>query len=100
MLETGPGVLTRGGSVGSGIVVEGDAAAAGVFGTGVAATDSEPQASTRENTTTNRIAMTDRLVCGSFELIRIIRPSGHASEELLIEKSAAGSTALFLISHS
>jgi len=44
--------------------------------------------------------MTDRLVCGSFELIRIIRPSGHASEELLIEKSAAGSTALFLISHS
>ena len=82
ILVTGPGVLTSGGSVGSGCALGGDAVAVSsvVSATDVEAGDSEPQASTIENIATKKIAMNDRLICRRSELIRFTRSSTYTFE--------------------
>ena len=100
---TEPGVLTSGGFVGSGIATGGVVVAvtAVISGAGdVAAGDSVPQARTSGSTAIIKIAINDRLVRRISELISFVRPIKNTSEWLLIVKSAAESTTLFLISHS
>ena len=102
-MVTGPGVLTSGGSMGSDFATGGDDVAVSAVVSGavdVAAGDSVPQARTSGSTAIIKIAINDRLVRRISELISFVRPIRNTSEWLLIVKSAAESTALFLISPS